>query len=422
MRSLSFESVLVAICSTLSLALSLSAGQPVFPGAQGFGIDTPAGRGGQILRVTNLNSEGPGSLRAAIETKGPRIIVFEVAGVIDLNMKPLVIAEPFVTIAGQTAPSPGITLIRAGIEIGTHDILMQHIRVRMGDAGQPKKSGWEPEVTTKGPQCYNIVVDHCSMSWAVDENLSASGPRYNGPEGTTHKVTFSNNIIAEALKDSSHTKGPHSKGTLIHDYCREVAVIGSLYAHNDDRNPYFKAFTTGVIVNNVVYNPARYAIEVNWVPSEWTGKNVTPENAKVAVVGNVVIQGPNTPPSLAAISRMGDVYAEDNISLDRSGKPAPMMSGDIRVLKEKPVWPAGLSPRPAKDTVAWVTAHAGARPKDRDDVDKRIVRDFEARQGRLIDSQQDVGGYPKVAPVHRALQVPQTDVQGWLAKLAAELE
>src|SRR3954469_25438368 len=136
-------------------------------------------------------------------------------------------------------------------------------------------------------------------------------------------------------------------------------------------------------------------------------QNVTPENARVAVVGNVVIQGPNTPPSLAAISRMGDVYADDNISLDRSGQPAPMMAGEIRVLKEKPVWPSGLSPRPAKDTVAWVTAHAGARPKDRDAVDKRIVRDFEARQGRIIDSQQEVGGYPKVAPVHRALQVPQ---------------
>src|SRR5215470_4024198 len=117
------------------LALPLIAAQPVFPGAQGFGIETPAGRGGRILRVTNLNSEGPGSLRAAIETKGPRIVVFEVAGVIDLNMKPLTISEPFITIAGQTAPTPGITIVRAGIDIATHDILLQHIRVRMGDAG-----------------------------------------------------------------------------------------------------------------------------------------------------------------------------------------------------------------------------------------------------------------------------------------------
>lgn len=404
------------------LSLRLVAGQPVFAGAKGFGTDTPAGNGGKILRVTNLNSEGPGSLRAAVGTKGPRLIVFEVGGVIDLNMKPLVIAEPFVTIAGQTAPSPGITLIRAGVDITTHDILMQHIRVRMGDAGQPKKSGWEPEVTTKGPQSYNIVVDHCSTSWAVDENLSASGPRYNGPEGTSHRITFSNNIIAEALRDSSHTKGPHSKGTLIHDNVRDVAVIGNLYAHNDDRNPYFKAFTTGVIVNNVVYNAGRYAIEVNWIPEEWTGKSVKPENARVAVVGNVVIQGPNTPPNLAAISKKGDVYAEDNISLARDGKPAPMMSGEINLLKDKPVWPAGLVAKPANDTVEWVLAHAGARPQDRDEVDKRIVRDVRNRQGRFIDSQEEVGGYPKVAPVRRALDVPKTNVEAWLAKLAAGLE
>ncbi|HEY1336299.1 MAG TPA: hypothetical protein VGF59_02255 [Bryobacteraceae bacterium] len=405
-----------------ALALPLTASQPVFPGAKGFGVETPAGRGGQIIRVANLNSEGPGSLRAAIETKGPRIVVFEVAGVIDLNMKPLVIAEPFITIAGQTAPSPGITLVRAGIDMTTHDILLQHIRVRMGDAGRPKKSGWEPEVTTKGAQCYNIVVDHCSMSWAVDENLSASGPRYNGPEGTTHNVTFSNNIIAEGLRDSSHSKGPHSKGTLVHDNCRNIAVIGNLYAHNDDRNPYFKAFTTGVIVNNVVYNARRYAIEVNWIPQEWEGKNVKPENARVAVVGNVVIQGPDTPPTLAAVSRMGDVFLEDNLSLTRDGKPAPMTSGEIKLLQEKPVWPAGLKPMPAKDTVAWVTTHAGARPKDRDAVDKRIVRDFEQRQGRLIDSQEEVGGYPKMEPVRRALDIPRQNVEAWLAKLATELE
>jgi hypothetical protein len=404
------------------LALPWLAAQPVFPGAQGFGVETAAGRGGQIFRVTNLNSDGPGSLRAALETKGPRIVVFEVAGAIDLNLKPLVISEPFVTVAGQTAPSPGITIIRAGIDMTTHDILLQHIRVRMGDAGRPKKSGWEPEVTTKGPQCYNIVVDHCSMSWAVDENLSASGPRYDGPQGTSHNLTFSNNILAEGLRDSSHAKGPHSKGSLIHDNCRNIAVIGNLYAQNDDRNPYFKAFTTGVIVNNVVYNPGRYAIEVNWIPEEWAGKNVRPENARVAVVGNVVIHGANTPASLAAVSRKGDVFLEDNISLDRDGKPAPMTAGEINLLKEKPVWPAGLVAMPAKDTVAWVMVHAGARPKDRDEVDQRIVRDFEQRRGHFIDSQEEVGGYPKVAPVRRKLEVPKQNVEAWLAKLAAGLE
>jgi hypothetical protein len=276
--------------------------------------------------------------------------------------------------------------------------------------------------TRKGEYGYNIVVDHCSMSWAVDENLSASGPRYDGPQGTSHNLTFSNNILAEGLRDSSHTKGSHSKGSLIHDNCRNIAVIGNLYAQNDDRNPYFKAFTTGVIVNNVVCNPDRYAIEVNWIPEEWVGQNVQPENARVAVVGNVVIHGANTPAGLAAVSRKGDVFLEDNISLDRDGKPAPMTAGEINLLKQKPVWPAGLVAMPAKDTVAWVIAHGGARPKDRDEVDKRIVRDFEQRHGHFIDSQEEVGGYPKVAPVRRNLDVPKQNVEAWLAKLAVELE
>lgn len=404
------------------LALSPLAGEPVFPGAKGFGTQTPAGRGGRIIRVTNLNSEGPGSLRAALNAEGPRIVVFEVGGVIDLNRKPLVIREPFVTVAGQTAPSPGITVIRAGIEITTHDILLQHIRVRMGDAGQPKKSGWEPEVTTKGPECYNIVVDHCSMSWAVDENLSASGPRYKGPSGTTHNVTFSNNIIAEGLYDASHSQGIHSKGTLIHDYCRNIAVIGNLYAHNNDRNPYFKAFTTGVIVNNVVYNAGTYAIEVNWIPSEWAGRNVQPQNARVSVVGNVVIHGANTTPGLAAVSEKGDVYLEDNIAVDEAGRPVPMTSGEINLLKQKPSWPEGLVAMPATGTVAHVIAHGGARPRDRDSVDRRIIREFQERRGHFINSQEEVGGYPRVVPTRRRLAIPKKNVDAWLAKMAHDLE
>src|SRR5690606_6707929 len=106
---------------------------PVLPGLTGFGITTPAGRGGEVLRVTNLNASGPGSLRAAIETPGPRVIVFEVSGTISLT-KNLYVREPFVTIAGQTAPSPGITIRGAGLFVLTHDVLVQHLRIRPGDA------------------------------------------------------------------------------------------------------------------------------------------------------------------------------------------------------------------------------------------------------------------------------------------------
>lgn len=412
---------LTIIGSLLGFATLALGGQPVIPGLKGFGVDTPAGRGGQIIRVTNLNSEGPGSLREALSTTGPRIVVFEVGGVIDVNLKPLEIKEPFLTVAGQTAPSPGITLIRGGINMRTHDLLLQHIRVRSGDAGQPKKSGWDPEVTTSGPECYNIVVDHCSMEWAVDENLSASGPRYNGPKGTSHNLTYSNNILAEGLYNSTHEKGIHSMGTLVHDNVTNMAVIGNLYAHNNQRNPYYKAFCTGVIVNNVVYNPGIYAIELNWQPLEWKGKSVTPRNARVSIVGNVMHYGANTKAGLPLISSKGDAYMEDNLSFDRDGKPAPLVGGEINALKEKPSWPEGLTALPALKTVDYVIRHVGARPKDRDDIDKRIIREFQERKGHFIDSQDEVGGYPKPAPVARKLTVPK-DVEAWLNKLAAELE
>ncbi len=208
-----------------------------FPGALGWAARTPGGRGGQIIRVTNLDASGPGSLRAAIEAEGPRIVVFEVGGVIDLGRQTLVLRNPFITIAGQTAPSPGITLIRGGIDIRGHDVIVQHIRIRPGSAGGEWMSGWDEDgIATVG--AYNVIIDHCSLTWATDENLSASGPRFTGstPEewrrGTSHNITFSNNLNGESLAYSTHSKGEHSKGSLLHDNVTGLLIVGNLYAHN----------------------------------------------------------------------------------------------------------------------------------------------------------------------------------------------
>ena len=136
-----------------------------FPGAQGAAAHTPGGRGGKILRVTTLAPSGPGSLLAALETTGPRIVVFEVGGVIDFARHEIKITKPYLTVAGQTAPSPGITLIRTGIDVTTHDVVLQHIRVRTGSADAPKRGGWEPDAfSTQG--AHDVIVDHCSMTWA----------------------------------------------------------------------------------------------------------------------------------------------------------------------------------------------------------------------------------------------------------------
>src|SRR5512133_92181 len=116
---------------------------PVFPGLKGFGLDTKGGQGGRIIRVTNLNGDGPGSLSDAVKAAGPRIVVFEIAGVIDLKGRSIGILNPYITIAGHTAPSPGITLIRGGINIGAHEVIIQHLKVRPGEAGKEKRSGWD---------------------------------------------------------------------------------------------------------------------------------------------------------------------------------------------------------------------------------------------------------------------------------------
>lgn len=390
--------------------------------AKGF-AEERGGRGGQVIRVTNLAADGPGSLRAAVGAKGPRIIVFEVGGVVDLKRKSLGVNEPFVTIAGQTAPSPGITLIRGSVAINTHDVIVQHLRVRPGDAGALKGSGWEPDgMCAAGGEAYNVIVDHCSLSWAVDENLSASGPRLEGPQATAHRVTFSNCIIAEGLSHASHAKGEHSKGSLIHDYCQDIAVIGNLYAHNVQRNPYFKAHCTGVIVNNVIYDPGTAAIQLNFAPKEWDGAKVKPENCRVSVVGNVLIHGVSTKKDLALVSSRGDAYLEDNLALRADGSPAPLVAGAVVRLAEKPVWPAGLIALPSGDVVASVVLHAGARPSDRDEVDKRIIREFGERKGRVIDSQDEVGGYPKSEMQRRKLYVPPDQVDEWLTRMAEEVE
>lgn len=377
----------------------------------------------RIIKVTNLDKDGAGSFRAAVETEGPRLVVFEVGGIIDLDVSEINILNPYLIVAGQTAPSPGITIIKGAIYIRTHDVLIKHIRVRPGDANQPKGKGWEPDgITASGKDAFDVTVDHCSMSWAVDENGSASGPRTKGPDETSHNITFSNCIIAEGLNRATHKKGRHSKGILVHDFTKGISIIGNLFAHNARRNPYFKAFTTGAIVNNVIYNPETAAIQLDYVYEEFLETPYRPLNAQVSIVGNVLLHGINTRKDLALVEDRGDAYLEDNLAFKLDGQPAQITWGCINSLGEKPFWPAGLVALPASETIDYVANHAGARPKDRDETDKRIVNEMMTRTGKMIDSQNDVGGYPHEKMTERKLEIPKTGVNEWLEKLAKELE
>lgn len=404
----------LAAAAALSLMIcGAQAAEPAaakaFPGAEGWAAATPGGRGGKIIRVTTLAPEGPGSFREAVDAKGPRIIVFEVGGVIDLGAKTLTIREPFVTIAGQTAPSPGITLIRGGVDIAAHDVVMQHLRVRPGEAGQAKKSGRDfDSISTQGV-AFNILIDHNSLTWGTDENLSASGPRFVGktPDewraGTSRAITFSNNIIAESLGYSTHAKIEHSKGSLIHDNVTDILIVGNLYAHNYERNPLFKGGVRGVIANNLIFNPGQRAIHYNLMATEWGDAEL--QVGQVVAVGNVLRGGQDTPAGLPFFQLGGDgdvaFYGKDNIAVDRFGGPLPMFGrytttpARIIELKEPPLWPQGLNPIPAADVQRSVLTNAGARPWDRDMDDVRLLADVAEGRGEIIDSEQDLLGYPR---------------------------
>lgn len=391
--------------------LPAAASAQAFPGAAGWAAQTPGGRGGTIIRVTNLRAGGPGSFRAAVEAHGPRILVFEVGGVIDLGLTTLTITEPFLTIAGQTAPSPGITLIRGGIDVRGHDVIIRHIRVRTGASGQAHHSGWEADaLSTVG--AYNVIVDHNTLTWALDENLSASGPRFEGRNvadwrrGASHDVTFSYNLLAEGLAYASHPKGEHSKGSLIHDNATGILIYRNIYAHNNERSPLLKGGVQAAVVNNLIFDPGAQAIHYNLMDLEWGDH--PHQLGELSAVGNVLRGGFSTRDDIAflTIGGVGDLryHGRDNIAVDRQGRPLPMFgryttsAAHIIQSPRAIVWPAGLAVLPANQVETHVLRFAGARPWDRDAHDIRILFDVVEGRGHIIDDESEVGGYPQIEP------------------------
>ena len=261
-----------------------------------------------------------------------------------------------------------------------------------------------------------MIVDHCSFSWATDEGLSASGPRFEGatPDdwraATSHRITFSNNIVAERLSNATHTKGEHSKGSLIHDNVTEVLIAGNLYAHNRERNPLFKGGARGAVVNNLIYDPGKRAVHFNLHAREWGGQ--PHQEARLALVGNVLRAGPSTADGVAMMMIGGQgaigLHMADNLAQGRDGAALPRIAnfGDSTVvptmLARPADWPEGLRARPAREVEAAVLSEAGARPWDRDAIDARIVAEVVARAGAIRDGEQAVGGYPAPAPTRRA--------------------
>ncbi len=394
-----------------------------FPGAMGWAATTPGGRGGQIIKVTTLNADGPGSFLEALNAKGPRIIVFEVGGVIDLDKRNVKVTEPYLTIAGQTAPSPGITLIRGeSVAIVTHDVIVQHLRIRPGDANEPKAGGYSTDGIRTDEGAHDVIIDHCSVSWATNKNFAVSGPRFIGKdvnewrEHTSHRVTVSNDLISEALSRSTHWKIEHSKGALIHDNTTDILIARDIFVHNYERSPLFKGGVHAAMINNLIYDPGQRAVHYNLVAYEWLGHPF--QAGELTAVGNVMRAGVSTvmPLAFLEIGGAGDLeyYGKDNIAVDQIGRPLPMLGryttskAKIIEMKTPPISPPYVKPIPADEVETSLLLDVGARPWDRDYTDERVLANVSSGRGWIIDSQQDVHGYPVQTPTQR-----QFDPNDW---------
>jgi len=253
---------------------------PAFPGAEGAGQWAKGGRGGKVIAVTNLNDAGPGSLRAALDTSGPRTVIFRVSGTIELT-RPLRVAHPFLTIAGQTAPGDGICLKGYELQIfNTHDVVVRYLRCRTGD--QTSKASELDAISLS--DATDVIIDHCSATWSTDECLSVT----NGSD----RVTVQHCLIAEAL-----TK--HSYGSIIGSYRGAISYLHNLYANNIARNPRPGGYqyTPGhendpgpriEFRNNVLYN-------WSYGPG-YTGSGKPEEAERIAMnyIGNTLKAGPDT--------------------------------------------------------------------------------------------------------------------------------
>jgi hypothetical protein len=383
---------------------------PAFPGAWGGGMYSFGGRGGKVYAVTSLDDSGPGSFREACNAIGPRIVVFNVAGTIHLNNR-IRIRAPYITIAGQTAPGDGVCVRGATVAIDTHDVVIRHLRFRRGETNVANRDD-----SLGGNPVGNIMIDHVSASWGLDENVSMYRhmyrPKDGGPELKlpTVNITIQWSISSEALDTYNHSLGSTIGG-------HNSTFHHNLWACNAGRNPSIGMDGDFNFLNNVIYN--------------WRHRTVDggDQRSRYSIIGNYYKPGPATPATAVAHRVLrpdgrtgrekgsprewgrahvsGNVVAgHDAVTADNwaggvqieGGDPATVLP-NVRVEKPFPMAPVPIqSARQAYDAVL---ADAGATRPRRDAVDRRIVEHVRAGtattaagKGIITDPGQ-VGGYPE---------------------------
>ena len=344
-------------------------GPLAFPGAEGFGAHTPGGVGGQLIDVDNLNDSGPGSLRAALEAKGPRVVKFRVGGMIDLQT-PLSITEPYVTVDGEMAPGSGILLRYHGLTVATHDVVLRYLRIRPGDDASRDKIG-EECVYLDG--VHNCIVDHLSLSWATTKILSVVR--------NSDLVTIQWCNISEALNFRDHGFASLAGGG-------RVTWHHNLFAHNLSRNVRWQELNDTDFRNNVIY--------------DWGHHAGYGEFDKINYVGNYLKPGPSTtqiPPYFHngdSTASDGSFYVDDNLIIGHPDVKKDNWLGINypRSVQAKEPFPAPpVTTEPVDTAFEHVLAEAGATLPKRDATDTRIVNEVRSGTGHIINSIKEVGGW-----------------------------
>jgi hypothetical protein len=403
--------------TTLGTAWSFRPAQLAFPGAEGYGRFALGGRGGKVVEVTNLNDSGPGSLRDAVDQPiGPRTIVFNVSGNIKLESR-LVVNQPYITIAGQTAPGEGITISKAPVGLTGNDGVIRFLKVRIGSGTTYDGMGLTG--------ANHSIIDHCSISWTIDESFSSRG---------SHNITLQRTLISEALNIAGHDKYPAGK---MHGYAATIGGdVGSfhhnLLAHNYGRNWSIGGGLNGDgfysgrldIRNNVVYNWGRRttdggANEVNFVNNYYKPGAST----AIFVALNAQIEGVGKGKQQYYFDGnvMPGYFNEKNQEKGRKFTLSNKATADYEVFLPKPFFESFVATQTAQAAYKDVLSDVGANQPFFDKHDVRIVDEtlkgtysFKGSKSGLagmIDSEKDLGSLP-VYPSEKRSSDWDTDHDG----------
>lgn len=369
---------------------------PAFPGAEGGGMYTAGGRGGKVLVVTNLNDDGPGSFRWACEQGGARIIVFNVCGIINLKT-PIILRAPYVTIAGQTAPGDGVCIAGESFQVNTHDVIVRHMRFRRGNTHV-----WNREDSFGGNPVGNIMIDHCSCEWGLDENISFYRHMFDMGDGKpmrkepTVNVTIQNTISAKALDTYNHAFGSTIGG-------ENTTFMRNLWADNTGRNPSIGWGGVFNFVNNIVYNwvhrtadGGEFSTMSNFINNYYKPGPLTPKDSPI---GYRIVKAESRSKNLFPYQQFGRVYAIGNIMEGNEAVTKDNWDGGIQIadkdlkgegdvpedvlalMKSNEPFPmAHMTIIPSEKTFDYVLENVGATLPIRDIVDQRIIE--EVRTGK----------------------------------------